>query len=223
MARATLSEQVFTELKGRILGYRWPAGERLHVDQIAKELDVSVSPVKEALKQLEATGLVEIHARRGTRVRSFTEQDVVDIFAAREILEPNVAIQAIRNGGVDGAMMAELDETISRLEALRDGAGFTSVVGAMEADGDFHRAIARGTGNRVLESMQSALADQAHLIRYFSTTAPRALDTLAEHRAIRDALVAGDESGVEQFARDHIHAVRTRILVDMRKGDGKSL
>lgn len=212
---STLSDRAFDELRARILSGRLAGGRRLLPEELAADLDISQTPVKVALKQLEANGLVEIHARRGARVRSFSAQDVEDVYVARDIVEPGVAAEAIRRGGVTPHFLAALDETIERLAALIEGRQFRDIPAAVSADGDFHRLIAEASGNRILVATQRAIADQAHLIRYFSSSGRDVSDTIAEHRAIRDALAAGDAPAAAAASRRHIRAARQRIALDM--------
>jgi DNA-binding GntR family transcriptional regulator len=212
---STLADRAFDELRARILSGRLAGGRRLLPEELAADLDISPTPVKAALRQLEANGLVEIHARRGARVRSFSAQDVDDVYAARDIIEPGVAIEAIRRGGVTPDLLAAVDETIGRLAGLIEGRQFRDVAGAVAADGEFHRLIAEASGNRILVSIQCAIADQAHLIRYFSSSGSDVSDTIAEHRAIRDALASGDAPAAAQASRRHIRAARQRVVIDM--------
>lgn len=213
---ATLADRAFVELRMRILSGRLARGRRLLPDELAHDLDISQTPIKEALKQLEATGLVEISARRGAKVRDFTAQDVDEVYVARELIEPQIAVEAIRRGGCSPARLAELDETIERLAALIEGRQFRDIAAAVEADGDFHRLIAEASGNRILLSIQRSIADQAHLVRYFSSSGSDVSDTIAEHRAIRDALAAGDPDAAVAAVRRHIRAARQRIFVDLQ-------
>lgn len=212
---ATLADRAFDELRARILSGRLVGGRRLLPEELAHDLAISQTPVKEALKQLEANGLVEIHARRGARVRSFTAGDVDDVYAARELIEPGVAAEAIRRGGVTPQRLAAIDDTIARLAGLMEGRQFRDIAGALEADGDFHRLIAEASGNRILVSMQRSIADQAHLVRYFSSSGADVADTIAEHRAIRDALAAGDPAAARAAVVRHIRAARERIRIEM--------
>ena len=212
MARPTLAEQAFSEIRRRILTGELPAGERLVLEDLARDLDVSMSPVKEALRQLESCGLVEIHPRRGTNVRLHLKQDARDVFEARLMLEPEIVAKAVAGGPLPRAVLAELDAAIGELTRLRDGTRFRDIGRAVAADGDFHRAIARATGNRVLVEMYGGLIDRAHLVRNFSTLAPRAEATIAEHRAIRDALAGGDPHLARDAAVAHIRAVRSMVM-----------
>lgn len=216
MSLPTLAEHAYKELRRRILRFELSLGERLHVDKIAEELQVSPSPVKEALKQLESEGLVEIRARRGTTVREFTPDDVRDIYKVRELLEPAAAVDAVNLGAITPSLLNELSDTIKRLEDASHGTKFEDPVAAIEADSAFHRTIVAATGNKVLTGIHSSLTSQAHLLRIFSTRSPRAADTIREHQEICDALVARDVERVHSACLRHLVSAREVLLKQIK-------
>jgi DNA-binding GntR family transcriptional regulator len=212
MTRPTLATQVYLDLKRRILGSELALGQRLNIDELAKLLDVSPSPVKEALKQLEADGLIEIRARRQTLVRQFTSQEVREIYQLRDMLEPAAAVAAIRCGAVDDALLTRLTATLEELEAASRGTAFADPAAVLAADGGFHRLVVAAAGNKRLETIHSQLSDQAHLIRMFSTRSPRARDTLDEHRRIFRALERRDEEEAALASSEHLKSACEDIL-----------
>jgi DNA-binding GntR family transcriptional regulator len=216
MTRPTLATQVYLDIKQRILNSELTLGQRLHIDEIARLLDVSPSPVKEALRQLEADGLIEIRARRQTLVREFTSQEVEDIYQLRDMLEPAAAVIAIRRGAVDDKLLTQLSSTLDSLEAASRGTAFANPSAALAADGLFHRLIVAATGNKQLETIHSQLSDQSHLIRLFSTRSPRALDTLTEHRRIFRALERRDEEEAALASTEHLKSACADVLRAVR-------
>jgi DNA-binding GntR family transcriptional regulator len=216
MTRPTLATQVYQDIKSRIFRSELALGQRVHVDEIARMLDVSPSPVKEALKQLEADGLIEIRARKQTLVREFTSQDVQDIYQVRDMIEPAAAVAAIQRGAIDDALLARLSETLERLEEASRGASFADPAAALAADGDFHRLIVGAAGNKALNAIHSSLTDQSHLIRIFSTRSPRARDTLDEHRRIFDALERRDEDAAAAASSQHLRSANADVLRAVR-------
>jgi DNA-binding GntR family transcriptional regulator len=216
MTRPTLATQVYLDLKGRILGSKLALGQRLNIDELARLLDVSPSPVKEALKQLEADGLIEIRARKQTLVRQFTSQEVQDIYQLRDMLEPAAAVAAIRRGAVDDVLLTRLSETLDALGAASHGTAFGDPTAVLAADGGFHRLVVAAAGNRQLETIHAQLSDQAHLIRLFSTRSPRAQATLDEHRRIFRALERRDEEEVAIASSEHLKSACEDILRAVR-------
>jgi DNA-binding GntR family transcriptional regulator len=212
MTRPTLATQVYQDMKHRILTAELPMGQRINIDEVARLLDVSPSPVKEALKQLEADGLIEIRARKQTLVREFTSQEVQDLYQLRDMLEPAAAVAAIRRGAVDDVLLTRLSATLDDLGAASQGTAFANPVAALAADGDFHRLVVAATGNRHLETIHSQLSDQSHLIRLFSTRSPRARDTLDEHRRIFRALERRDEEEAARASSEHLKSACGDVL-----------
>lgn len=216
LVHATLAEQAHAELRRRILAFELPPGHRLAVDRLADELGVSLSPVKEALKQLESDGLVEILPRRGTVVRAFDAADVVNLYDAREVIEAAAARRAIENGGLSPETFAALEEALEDVAAARgEGGHFARQQEGLLADSRFHRLIVEATGNPRLAQIHATLMDQLHLVRRFSMRLPRAAETLAEHRAIIDALREGKPAAAEKAMHAHLRRARQAILAEM--------
>jgi len=216
LVHATLAEQAHAELRRRILAFELPPGHRLSVDRIADELGVSLSPVKEALKQLESDGLVEILPRRGTVVRAFDTADVVNLFEVREIIEAAAARRAIESGGLSPGTLDALDRAIEDIAAARgEGGHFADHQKGLLADSRFHCLIVEATGNPRLVQMHATLIDQLHLVRRFSMHLPRVAETLAEHRAIVAALRDAKPAAAEKAMRAHLGRARQAILAEM--------
>lgn len=215
LVRRTLTEQTYEELRSRILRFEYPAGERLDVDIIARELEISPSPVKDALKLLSSDGLVEIHPRRATLVRRFSRDEVLHSYGVREIIEPGAMVAAARSGGLDAGVMAAIEDTFHRIRAASEGQAFLDHAAALEADTDFHLAVIGATGNPELLAIARTVLGKARMMRSFAQGLPRADATITEHRRILDALLAGDADLIEAAVRDHLRAARDGILTLM--------
>ena len=212
---ALLGDQAYREIRRRILALEYAPGSRLQVDEIARHLEVSPSPVKEALKQLEAEGLVEIKARKGTLVRQFSARDVVDVYEMREFLEGGAAVKAIEAKAVTPAVLADLNATIARLAAVTIGNDFSDLDEGVRADWDFHTRIVALADNALLSEWHERLLGHAHVIRNYSMHTGRAQTTLREHRAIVAALAAGDAARALAATRSHLRSTRDSILAIM--------
>ncbi|WP_366655683.1 GntR family transcriptional regulator [Fodinicurvata sp. EGI_FJ10296] len=211
LVRDSLAEQIRIELRTRILSGRYALGERINVDLVASDLNVSQSPVKEALKQLEREGLVEIRPRSGTIVRRFTRQELTDIYGTRRIIEPAASGLAVTQGAVTPDLLARLEQTMDALADASSGPQFMHPLEVTEADSTFHRLIVDSVGNAILTVMHSSLIDRAHLVRNFASRGPRARETLAEHRRIIDALRAGDAQEAHDATLDHLKSAEFDI------------
>lgn len=212
---ALLGEQAYREIRRRILALEYAPGSRLQVDEIARHLAVSPSPVKEALKLLESEGLVEIKARKGTLVRHFSARDVVDVYEMREFLEGGAAAKAIEAKAVTPAVLADLNATIARLAAVTLGQGFSDLEEGVRADWDFHTRIVALADNALLAEWHERLLGHAQVIRNYSMHTNRAQTTLVEHRAIVAALAAGDATRARAATRGHLRSTRNSILAIM--------
>ncbi|MBN9272851.1 MAG: GntR family transcriptional regulator, partial [Mesorhizobium sp.] len=101
--RQTVSAMVADHIAGKIIGGEYPGGHQIRQEAIAAELGVSRIPVREALLQLEADGLVVIRTHRGAVVSELSAEDAVDLFEARLQLEPFLvgkAIERVSDGGI---------------------------------------------------------------------------------------------------------------------------
>ena len=112
--RATLSDQVHQELRARILGGLLPGGHRLLPEELANDLSISQTPIKEALLKLEADGLVVSGLRKGAAVRRFTLKDVEDLYEARIFVELASIEVAFARGAVTPALLDELARTLEQ-------------------------------------------------------------------------------------------------------------
>jgi DNA-binding GntR family transcriptional regulator len=209
--RETLAVQSYAELRRRILALEFEPGHRLDVDRLAEELTVSVSPIKEALKQLESEGLVEVLPRRGTVVRQFDAADVAELYEAREIVEA-AAVRRVIDRGAHRALLGELSRAIADFTASCDRGRIVHADQALAADNRFHLLIVSATGNRRLASIHASLIDQSHLVRRFSMRLDRAEGTVAEHHSILAALSAGDRDEAERAMRRHLVQAREAIV-----------
>src|ERR1700733_7134265 len=149
---ATTADAVYRALRHGILHGDLAAGERLRSDALAGELKVSRTPVREALRKLEAGGLVE-RSGSGLIVREFSEKDLTELFYVREALEGMAARLAAEN-----ATPSEIGEVRELLDDM-DAVGQRGDVAALRPlTGEFHQSICRAAHNdRLLQSLKSLL------------------------------------------------------------------
>ena len=212
--RESLTEQVREELKRRIMSAELSRGSRVDVEGLAAELSVSPSPVKDALRQLAREGLVEIKARSGTHIRTFDQRDVNEIYDCRRMIEPAAAAIVATRGATD-ALRAALEATIDGLLAASEGDNFLRPIEVSEADAVFHRAIIEAAGNRVLAELHTVLIDRALVIRSYASSGSRSEETVAEHRAILGAILAGDPAGAADASTRHLDEAEAFVLASL--------
>jgi DNA-binding GntR family transcriptional regulator len=191
-----LTDRVLVALREAITSGRLPADARIKQEQIAAELGVSRTPVREALHLLEQEGLVRLVPRRGALVQGFTAADVRELYELRELLEPAAAALAT-------ARATEADrETVQRLAALTERRR-----GGFEANRDFHRALCAPCGNglvmRTLDSVWTHRAASG-LFAYQMRPAGAVERMAAEHADIAQAFAAGDAARLRALVHDHV-------------------
>lgn len=213
-ARQVLADHVYDDLMLALVDGRLAADSPLNIDALAREMDISQTPIREALARLESTGLVVRVALRGYRVAPlFTEDELTELMEARELLEPENAFRAC--GLATSDLLDQLEKSIDDLRnAPVDGAG-NSIRPYWEADERFHRIIAEHAGNRFLLAAYSALGGHVQRFRLFGGLGVSdAGPAIAEHATILEAMRAGDAELARRAMRDHICGVRQRSIED---------
>ncbi len=199
-----LRVQVYSALREAIVGGRLRPGERIVEDRVCADLGVSRSPLREALRRLEGEGLVTILPRRGAVVTELTARDGEDLFAVREALEGLAASLATRY--ITAEELAELEDVCLAMDkciAARDMAAVA------ELNTQFHELIGAASRNRWTREFLSGIKAQIRRVYRSSLEVPsRALESLAEHRMILDALKMRDAALAERAARQHVHRAR---------------
>ena len=182
--RTTLSDKVYETLLEAIVSGRIDPGTELSVVGIAKELDVSRTPVHDALRQLAHDGLVEQEVNRKARVAAFTRDDVFEIFEMRKLLEGQAAQLAATR--MDEKVLKVLQAEADRLANSPDAIDW--VQRWIDFDEQFHCAIAESSGNRRL-CMDITRYRLLHRgFNQMATNAEVLQQALAEHQEILAAL-----------------------------------
>jgi DNA-binding GntR family transcriptional regulator len=186
----TSTARVRDELQHAILEGVLKPGERLRAEALAQRLGTSRTPIREALLQLEAQGLVEVEPNRGAVVRAFDRDDLLDLYELRALLEPRAAALAAHR---------ITDDDIARLDALCDA---DDLIGANEA---FHRIILEAAGSpRLTTAMRAASGiPRTFRSRFWHDDRQRA-ESLMCHRRLVAAFKAGDAPLAEATMRMHI-------------------
>ncbi len=208
-----LSTTVKRLVLDRIINGHYRPGERVVEFQLAKELGVSQSPVRDALRELAAVGIITIHPRRGARVRMPSATELADISLVRseiDALAGRLAADRIGNDAL-GRLESLIDEMLCQLDA-GDFAALT------EADVLFHQLIVASTGNKALERAFDQLAP---FTRTFLTLTLPDVDVrhiVLEHRLILAALRDRDGDRTAKAARTHQLNVRQLMLTYAEDG-----
>lgn len=207
-AGGSLADRTYEALKAAILANQLPAGTGLSVPELARQLQVSRSPVREAVQRLIYDGLANHAPHRGAEVARVDLADLRELYTVRELLEGLAARLATEHLDADGLqqLQAIIEEHEEVLSAGADNA--TNI----DLDVRFHDAIRDLAANRHLSAVLAPIAGRAHFALHSLWRSPNAAHlALEEHRAIVDAMVTGDPALAEQAAQQHIARLRVRL------------
>ncbi|WP_114389722.1 GntR family transcriptional regulator [Notoacmeibacter marinus] len=191
-----LAARIGRELADRIVTGRIEAGARLRQDHLAEEFGTSHVPVREAFRRLEAQGLVVSEPRRGVRVAGFTQEEVREVAEMRAVLEA----LALRNAAphLTGAILDAAEEATRAGDRARD------VESWEEANRNFHRLILTPCDMpRLLQAIDDLHTASARFL-FSGWRAEWDTPTDRDHRAILNALRAGDADGAARLLARHV-------------------
>ena len=212
MEASTLADRVYENLKQRILRQEFPCGERLNIAALAKDLNVSNTPVREAISRLEKVGLVKIIPYRGPSVRSLSISETAEVYDVRISLEVLAARLAALHA--TPASLAVIEDRLEEYYAARQGGDQEEM---LNADLRFHEAIAEASGNRTLVDMLSMLSDWTKLFMQFGMPPRPVSSTGATHRRIVAAIRSGDKDLSATTMRKHLVAGKASLLRHMEE------
>jgi DNA-binding GntR family transcriptional regulator len=203
-------DRAYAFVKERILDGAYPGGELLSEGEVAQALEVSRTPVREAFLLLEAEGLMRLYPKRGALVVPVSPGEVRDLMDTRLLVERDAARRVARDPNRREGVATELQHLLDlQQEALDAG----DAPGFVRTDRDFHLAIVRAGGNGILTRLSDALRDRQR--RMVATTVARdpALMRrfLDEHRAICEAIGAGDARAAGRLLEAHIEGARAGV------------
>ncbi len=203
----SLHERVADTLREEIFAGTLAPGSFVDEVALCERLEISRTPLREALKVLTAEGLVRHEPRRGCFVNEVTEQDLDDIFPVIALLEGRCAFEAARNAS--DADLAVLESLHQQLEAHAEA---RRIVDYYQTNHAIHEAIITLANNRWLAQVIGDLRKILKLARLQGLHAPGRLDqSLTEHLAVFAALRARDSEGAEAAMRTHLTRQREAL------------
>lgn len=200
-----VSSRVYDRLLDMILSGALGAGSLLHEQGLARLLDASRTPVREALLRLETEGLVTRHAGRVLAVRDVPVREFMEILRVRSVLESEALGQACKR--IPDEKLRELRRTVESLLA----AEAPDAEVQMEADDALHGAIIDASGNAVLAELVRALRRRTRVLNLKSLP-ERLVPGCREHLEIISAIERRDEEGARAALASHFENVRQCVL-----------
>lgn len=195
-----LRGKVYDRIREDILNGVYEEHEELKEATLGEKMGVSRTPVREALRQLELEGLVEIIPNKGARVTGITKKDIEDIYQIRYLLEGLSARWATEY--ITEEQIEKMEETLYLTEFHAKKGNFTQVY---ELDSQFHELMYEASGSKMLNHILTDFHMYVTRIRRTSLALDnRSKNSTEEHRAILDAIKARDAQKAEECAHNHV-------------------
>jgi len=211
-----ISAEVYETLLDALMEGRIQAGDRLIMDRLAEELDVSRTPVRDALQRLFREGLVEPAGRRGYLVREPSNRDTTDFYEARMAVEGAAAAQLSMSDSVDLVPVRHLLETIGRRSP-------SSTWESFEVNRQFHRGVVLATGNSYLLDMFDTIWNRSRTALTYSqfAAANPSQDFRCEHEELLRAIEGARPEAARASMTTHIRSGLDRTRRDARQERGR--
>jgi DNA-binding GntR family transcriptional regulator len=208
--RQVLADGVYEQIRALIMNDGIEPGARVNIDEIARELGVSGTPVREALARLESEELVSRLPLRGYRVTELlNRKEVDDMYALRLLLEPPSA--ALAAAAMSDASVAALEAELATCPAAPVDDAYSDYKALTAHDARLHELILHLAGNVAVAQAFARTHCHLHFFR-LNYNQPFGEQTIAEHRTIVDALVAGSAAGAREAMTAHLEVARDRLV-----------
>ena len=199
--RPPAADRVYTHVKQGLLDRRYEGGTLLTEGELADEVGVSRTPVREALLRLEVEGLIKLYPKKGALVLPVSAQEIADVVETRQLVEEYAARKAVN---APPALIARLEELLAR---QKEQVAAGDLAGAAATDRAFHAEIVRSGGNEILSRLYDQLRDrQLRMgVAVLHSTPDRVAKTLTEHEEILRALRSGDAEAAVEVVHRHVN------------------
>jgi DNA-binding GntR family transcriptional regulator len=211
-SRGSMPEAVAAALREAILDGTLTPGSWLREAEVARELNVSRTPVRDAFRILVAEGLVNINANQGALVAPMTSDDVLELYAVREVLEGLAARLAARR-----APRECLESFAKLIPEMKQAAGAGDIRALSKLNFQFHAIVRGAAGNRYLERSLAQVQNASRRFPDPTLGLPgRVEESITEHVALADAISQGDAAAAERLGIEHMRhlsELRIRMLL----------
>ena len=207
MSVQSAADIAYVAIKQRVLLGEYPGGELISEGEVAEAVGLSRTPVREAFVRLQSAGLLKLYPKRGALVVPVTMKEIEEVFEARQVVETFAVGKVLITGNAAGLGLAEL---ITAQQALVEASQVTAFA---QADRDFHSTVVAAADNDIVAGLYESLRDrQLRMSLLHVTGSPERLHAVvAEHRAIADALCAGDSVAAHASVRLHLENTRAAL------------
>lgn len=206
----SLRSQVFQTIREDILKGKYKENDELREISLGKELGVSRTPVREALRQLELEGLVNIVPNKGAYVTGISDKDVHDIYMIRSIMEGLCVRWATEN--ITKEQLDELDEIIVLSSYHLEKGNLEQLT---ELDGRFHQVLYDASQSRILDHVLSDFHKYVQRARGTSVKEEeRAVKSIEEHKEILNAIQEKDADRAEKLTTLHVIHVMENLHIE---------
>ena len=207
--QSSFSEKVYTAILELIINHGLKPGEKLNEKYIASLLQVSRTPVREALRRLASDGLVDFYPRRGAFAKEITPKDIKEIYEIRRCLEVHAAQRTI--GNIPEKHIRKVNNMIENCHRKK---GIEFIEAELQLDREIHKTINTYCGNKRLKSMLEKLDHLAKFMRIVHFNREELVrENFAEHENIWRAMAAKDEKRMVKLLEEHLDN-RQRCLLE---------
>lgn len=213
--RQILTDSVYEAVKELVMDQHIEPRSRVNIDKLARDLNVSPTPVREALARLESDGLVIKEPLRGYLIAPLLDKEAFDdLYEVRLLLEPHVARRACERA--DAKVVRDLQRVIDEMRETMDALGETEAFTYRKyrrfafQDAEFHELLAVAAGNKLLCDTLARLRSHLHLYRLYYSSGIGS-DTITEHQRIADAIKGKDRGQAAAAMVAHIEQSRRRL------------
>jgi DNA-binding GntR family transcriptional regulator len=213
----SLHEQTYQALRSAILSGTLVSGERLIETQLAANFQVSRTPIREAIRQLQRDNLVAMDESLGLCVASLSAVDAAHLYDCRMGLEELAVAQACAH--ITNAQLKQLKKSVETAEKnWAKPAHHLTPFQLLHMDYEFHRLIAQSAGNPWLVALLDQIFDKMVLIRVRTLQHnPQVLEIRGEHRRIYEAIADRQSLSAVEFMHQHLDASRTRVIQEIQQ------
>ena len=202
-----LTTEAYDTIKQQIIDLHLRPGEIIMVQQLARKLGISRTPVREALVRLKNEGLVDSAEGRKFKVCELTLDTIIEIYDIRECLE-SLAIERVSET-ITNIQMRHLRNIVVKMKDALEHKDYDSF---FQQDSNFHNYIIEACGNKILKSLMKQLSDKVQRIRYLTINiSKRPEDSIGEHMQILECLKHKDREGAKSVLQKHLSNVKVGL------------